>query len=36
MADIKYTIVFDSKAAAEAAAKLDQAVGEKPGPAELI
>jgi hypothetical protein len=27
MADIKYTIVFDTKAAAEAAAKLDQAVG---------
>ena len=27
MADIKYTVVFDSKAAAEAAAKLDQAVG---------
>lgn len=27
MADIKYTVVFDSKAAAEAAVKLDQAVG---------
>ena len=27
MADIKYTVVFDSKTAAEAAVKLDQAVG---------